>query len=57
VNLSISNYPLKLTKKMKKKEGGVDSIVASFMFSIGYSFIPASLITFLVKERVSMVKH
>lgn len=27
------------------------------MFSIGLAFIPASIITFIVKERTTMVKH
>jgi ATP-binding cassette subfamily A (ABC1) protein 3 len=39
------------TESLKSIEGTADGIVAAFMFSIGFSFIPASLITFIVKER------
>ena len=49
--------PLKLTHKIRNIEGSADGIVAAFFFSIGLSFIPASLITFIVKERNDMVKH
>jgi ATP-binding cassette subfamily A (ABC1) protein 3 len=42
---------------MKNIEGTADGIVATFFFTIGFSFIPASIITFVVKERNDMVKH
>jgi ATP-binding cassette subfamily A (ABC1) protein 3 len=43
--------PFKNTKQFSDLESTVDGIVAAYMFSIGLSFIPASLITFAVKER------
>ena len=38
-------------------EGTADGILATFIFTIALSFIPASLITFSVKEREDQVKH
>ena len=38
-------------------ENTADGIIAAFIFTLGLSFIPASLITFIVKEREDNVKH
>lgn len=38
-------------------EGLFDGLVATFTFTIALSFIPASIITFSVKERENHVKH
>ncbi|KAL4492594.1 hypothetical protein ABPG72_007707 [Tetrahymena utriculariae] len=57
IQINTINYPLRLTAKTKSLKGTADGIVSAFMFSIGLSFIPASLITFIVKERNDMVKH
>lgn len=50
-------YPFPLTLKTKKENAGVSGIIAAFVFAVGLSFIPASLITFVVKERSDNVKH
>lgn len=42
---------MKNPPSVAKIENTADGIVASFMFAIGLSFIPASQITFTVKER------
>ena len=56
-NIDFTYHPLPLTKKLKSVERNADGIVAAFFFTIGFSFIPASIITFIVKERNDMVKH
>lgn len=38
-------------------EGTVDSLVGAFIFAIALSFIPASIISFTVKERIDHIKH
>jgi ATP-binding cassette subfamily A (ABC1) protein 3 len=45
------------TESIKNLEGTADGIIATFIFCIALSFIPASLITFTVKEREDQVKH
>ncbi len=55
--IELTVAPLPLTKKSKNIENTFDGVVASFVFSIALSFIPASLITFNVKEREDLVKH
>jgi ATP-binding cassette subfamily A (ABC1) protein 3 len=48
---------MKNTVAIKNLEGTADGIIATFIFCIALSFIPASLITFTVKEREDQVKH
>ena len=57
VVLKITNMPLRLTKRAFSLQSSANGIVGSFMFSIALAFIPASLITYIVKERETMVKH
>lgn len=55
--LEIISEPFPLTEKIKKFEGSASGIVASFIYAIGFSFIPASIITFTVKERTDKIKQ
>jgi len=45
------------TEGLKEIENFLDGFSISFVFSIGMSFIPASLVTFIVKEREHNIKH
>ncbi|KAL4488927.1 hypothetical protein ABPG72_005714 [Tetrahymena utriculariae] len=57
ITITVTNDPLPLTKQIKSFEGSATGIVASFIYAIAYSFIPASIITFTVKERTDKIKH
>lgn len=57
VRIDVTISPMPPTKKFKEVANIFDGIVAAFIFSIGMSFIPASLITFTVREREELVKH
>lgn len=47
--ITVVNEPLALPPAVAKIENAIDGIVSAFIFAIGLSFIPASLITFSVK--------
>lgn len=49
--------PFPPTKEYKEIEDFVNGFVASFIFTIAMAFIPASLITIIVKEKEDLVKH
>ena len=49
--------PLLLTQSQKTIGGAISGVFGAFAFSIGISFIPASLIVFIVKEREMNIKH
>ena len=38
-------------------ENSINGFFGTFIFSIGLSFIPSSLIVFIIKERSSQAKH
>ena len=57
VEINVINRPLRFTEKFKGLEGATDGIIGGFIFSIALAFIPASIITFSVKEREDQVKH
>ena len=46
-----------LTKNFQSYESSVDGLVAVFLFALAYSFIPAGVILFIVKERENNAKH
>jgi len=56
-SINVIIYPFLRTKDAGLIENLLDGISYSFIFSVGMSFIPASLITFIVKERTQNVKH
>lgn len=51
------NYPFPLTERQKTLTGTANGFIASFIFSIAFAFIPASLVVFIVKERQQGIKH
>jgi len=53
----VESVPVALPPGVAKIENAIDGVVSSFIFAIGLSFIPASLITFSVKEREEKIKH
>jgi len=55
INVIISPFPN--PKNLETLENTVDGITISFIFSMGMSFIPASVVTFIVKERELNIKH
>jgi len=55
--ISLVVSPFKHTKNFATVKNSLDGLGISFIFAIGMSFIPASLITFIVKERESTMKH
>lgn len=49
--------PLPQTQSTLSIENTADAFLAAIMFSLGVSFIPASLIVYIIKERETNVKH
>ncbi|EAS01530.2 ABC transporter family protein (macronuclear) [Tetrahymena thermophila SB210] len=56
-NIKITFNPFPLPYQVKGFENTANGIIASFIFSIAYALIPASLIIFTVKEREENIKH
>lgn len=57
MQIQVTNAPFRYTKQIKEFDSLADGLIATFIFSIGLAFIPASIITFIVKEREDNVKH
>ncbi|KAL4489354.1 hypothetical protein ABPG72_019009 [Tetrahymena utriculariae] len=57
ITLQVTNQPLPLTQAQKDLSGSAQGLVTSFIYAIAFSFIPASLISFIVKERTEKIKH
>lgn len=57
VSITVIDQPWPTTYQEKEFQSTAQGFVAAFIFSIGLSFIPASIVSFIVKERVDMVKH
>jgi ATP-binding cassette subfamily A (ABC1) protein 3 len=55
--LEMTVSPFALTKAELENENTADGFIGSFIFSIGMSFIPASIISYIVKEREINMKH
>ncbi|CAD8078613.1 unnamed protein product [Paramecium primaurelia] len=56
-NLQLSFYPFPQTQNEKSIDQSVAGYLSAFIFSIGFAFIPASIISFIVKEREINIKH
>jgi ATP-binding cassette subfamily A (ABC1) protein 3 len=56
-DVKIYNYPLPLTKKQENLAQNAGSFNVALIFAIGMAFIPTGLVTFIVKERETNVKH
>ena len=55
--IKVINHPLPYTKTEKDIIKNIGGIFAVFIFAIGMSLIPASLIVFIVKEKQYNIKH
>ena len=53
----MKNHPLPITKRQLETSNVGDGVLGCLVFSLGFSFIPASIIAFIVKEREMNVKH
>eukprot|EP00644_Phytophthora_capsici_P017588 jgi/Phyca11/535815/estExt2_fgenesh1_pg.C_PHYCAscaffold_420047 len=51
VNLKVNNYPLPYTAAAKAVFSSSTSFVATLFICIGFTFLPASIVVFLVKEK------
>ena len=56
-NLKVYNYPMPITKKVKKVASDNDGFRGAMVFSQGFCFIPTGIVLFITKEREANVKH
>ena len=49
--------PMSNTKSIKNIEGIADGFVAALLLAVAFTFIPASMIVFIIKEREFNAKH
>lgn len=56
-NIVANNYPLPRTWKQDNNEASIDAFTAALFFMIAFCFIPASYVSFIVKEREVKAKH
>lgn len=56
-HIRIKFDPLILTQNTRNFEGVVDGFLAVFLIALAFSFIPSSLIMFIVQERENNAKH
>jgi ATP-binding cassette subfamily A (ABC1) protein 3 len=55
--IQVSNSPFPVAYSVRNTKNTHDGIVSAFIFSIAVSFIPAGIITMIVRERIELVKH
>lgn len=55
--IKVHNYPLPRTWKQDNNAATADAFTAALFFMIAFCFIPASYVTFIVKEREVKAKH
>lgn len=51
VKISVTNAPFPMTKKIKGMSNTPSGFQVAFFYVVGLAFIPASIITFIVKEK------
>jgi ATP-binding cassette subfamily A (ABC1) protein 3 len=56
-SITVTLDPLPMTAEQRDLRRSVSGIGALFTFSLGLSFIPASIISFVVKEKQVAMKH
>jgi ATP-binding cassette subfamily A (ABC1) protein 3 len=56
-SIKVNIKPLPFTVAERKTIALVTGVFAAFIFTVGMSFIPASLISYIVKERETNTKH
>jgi ATP-binding cassette subfamily A (ABC1) protein 3 len=57
LELNLTIHPFELTAQFGSLNDADKGIGAAFIFAMVLSFIPASMITFTVKERNEQIKH
>ncbi|KAL4432498.1 hypothetical protein ABPG74_013352 [Tetrahymena malaccensis] len=57
IQISVTNKALPKTYNTQQQQGLIQGISSVVFFSMGISFIPASIISFIVKERAEHIKH
>ncbi|EAS03349.2 ABC transporter family protein (macronuclear) [Tetrahymena thermophila SB210] len=57
IQINVNNQPLPLTASTKNLVGLVQGVNSVMFFSMGISFIPASIISFIVREKAEHIKH
>lgn len=57
IKIKTSNHPLPLTIKQKKVSSAVSGFTVVLLAGLGMSFIPTSVIIFIMKERECGMKH
>lgn len=56
-NIKVIHRSWRLTLELGALEGTADGYIAVSLFALAFSFIPSSLVLFIVKERESNAKH
>lgn len=57
LSVKVYNYPLPYPQNFKSAINVGFGFIATVVFSLGFSFIPAGIIVLIVKERESNIKH
>jgi ATP-binding cassette subfamily A (ABC1) protein 3 len=55
--IKVRNYPLPRTWEQQNNAASVDAFTAALFFMIAFCFIPASYVSFIVKEKEVKAKH
>lgn len=54
---TMTNAPMPIPYIVLNREGAANGVFLSFMIAIGFSLIPASIISHVIQERNSGLKH
>lgn len=49
--------PMEFTENVKKLEDTANGFILTLLFALGFSFIPSSMILFIIREREYNAKH
>ncbi|CAG9335868.1 unnamed protein product [Blepharisma stoltei] len=56
LEILVQNHPLPITEKMNEFEASISSFIITIIFGLGAAFIPASIVSFIVREKENNVK-
>ena len=56
IQITVYNHPLPVTEFMKNVDSIGDAIISSLVFGLAFSFIPAGILFYIVKEEVAGIK-
>jgi ATP-binding cassette, subfamily A (ABC1), member 3 len=57
LEVRVTNAPQRISYSVRSTKKNADGVISAFIFSIAVSFIPAGIITLIVREREDLVKH